>query len=538
MLSERERWTSRIGLVLAMAGNAVGLGNFLRFPRQVALNGGGAFLIPYFCAFIFMGIPLMWLEWSMGRYGGQYGHSTTAGQFHLMWKNKAAKYIGSLGISIPLLFASYYIYIESWTLGYAFFSLSKKYFGISNMAKMNAFLKGFQGVHHGGEFFSTILIAMVFWVITLALNTWVIGKGISGGIEKLAKVAMPLLIIFALILVIRVFTIGTPDPAYPGRNVMNGLGYVWNPNFSRLSDFAVWLAAAGQIFFTLSVGTGSIQTYASYLRKNDDCVLTGLSTSSTNEFVEVLLGGSIAIPISVAFLGLAATQMIAREGSFDLGFVAMPIIFQKLPLGFLFGTMWFILLFFAGITSSVALTSPLMALLSEKFGVARQRAALLVGLVLFILGFPIVLFLKFGYMDQYDFWIGTVLLALLALFETLVFVYAFSESKVSASGLKNRFWGYLKFGLDTGWAEMRRNADIKIPRFFYYILKFFVPVCLIVLFFGWLWQDLQSNTSIILMHGVTGQKALFQWISRMTMVGVITGIAILVGIAWRKKHEN
>jgi branched-subunit amino acid transport protein len=85
---------------------------------------------------------------------------------------------------------------------------------------------------------------------------------------------------------------------------------------------------------------------------------------------------------------------------------------------------------------------------------------------------------------------------------------------------------------------MRRNADIKIPRFFYYILKFFVPVCLIVLFFGWLWQDLQSNTSIILMHGVTGQKALFQWISRMTMVGVITGIAILVGIAWRKKHEN
>jgi NSS family neurotransmitter:Na+ symporter len=538
MLSERERWTSRIGLVLAMAGNAVGLGNFLRFPRQVALNGGGAFLIPYFCAFIFMGIPLMWLEWSMGRYGGQYGHSTTAGQFHLMWKNKAAKYIGSLGISIPLLFASYYIYIESWTLGYAFFSLSKKYFGISNMAKMNAFLKGFQGVHHCGEFFSTILIAMVFWVITLALNTWVIGKGISGGIEKLAKVAMPLLIIFALILVIRVFTIGTPDPAYPGRNVMNGLGYVWNPNFSRLSDFAVWLAAAGQIFFTLSVGTGSIQTYASYLRKNDDCVLTGLSTSSTNEFVEVLLGGSIAIPISVAFLGLAATQMIAREGSFDLGFVAMPIIFQKLPLGFLFGTMWFILLFFAGITSSVALTSPLMALLSEKFGVARQRAALLVGLVLFILGFPIVLFLKFGYMDQYDFWIGTVLLALLALFETLVFVYAFSESKVSASGLKNRFWGYLKFGLDTGWAEMRRNADIKIPRFFYYILKFFVPVCLIVLFFGWLWQDLQSNTSIILMHGVTGQKALFQWISRMTMVGVITGIAILVGIAWRKKHEN
>lgn len=112
-MSERERWATRIGLVLAMAGNAVGLGNFLRFPRQAALNGGGAFMIPYFCALIIMGIPLMWLEWTMGRYGGQYGHSTTAGQFDMMWKSRWAKYVGSIGVSIPFLFAVYYLYIES-----------------------------------------------------------------------------------------------------------------------------------------------------------------------------------------------------------------------------------------------------------------------------------------------------------------------------------------------------------------------------------------------------------------------------------------
>jgi len=140
-VSERERWATRIGLVLAMAGNAVGLGNFLRFPRQVALNGGGAFMIPYFCAFILMGIPLMWLEWTMGRYGGQFGHSTTAGQFDAMWRNRWAKYIGSIGISIPILFAMYYIYIESWTLAYSFFSMTKKYFGIAEMEKMNTFLQ-------------------------------------------------------------------------------------------------------------------------------------------------------------------------------------------------------------------------------------------------------------------------------------------------------------------------------------------------------------------------------------------------------------
>lgn len=301
--------------------------------------------------------------------------------------------------------------------------------------------------------------------MTLFLNTYVISKGISGGIEKLAKIAMPLLFIFGLILVIKVLFIGTPDPTYPDRNVMNGMGYVWNPDFSKLTDFSVWLAAAGQIFFTLSIGNGCIQTYSSYLSKDDDVSVTGLATSATNEFVEVIMGGSIAIPISVAFLGLASTQMIAQQGAFDLGFVAMPIIFQKIPLGFIFGTMWFLLLFFAGITSSVALTSPFMALLSEKFGMTKKRAALAVGSIMFVLGLPIVLFLEYGYMDQYDFWVGTVLLAVFALFETLVFVYAFSKAKVVASGIKNRFLGYLKYGMDTGWEEMTRRSDLKIPGF-------------------------------------------------------------------------
>ncbi|MDH4221059.1 MAG: sodium:calcium symporter, partial [Candidatus Aminicenantes bacterium] len=364
---------------------------------------------------------------------------------------------------------------------------------------------------------------------------WVIGKGISRGIERLAKIAMPLLFLFGFILVIRVLTLGTPDPRYPDRNVMNGLAYMWNPNFSRLTDFSVWLAAAGQIFFTLSIGTGTIQTYASYLRKDDDCVLTGLSTSATNEFVEVVLGGSIAIPISVAFFGITTTQLIASQGSFDLGFVAMPIILQKLPLGFFFGAMWFILLFFAGITSSVALTSPLMALLGEKFGIPRVRAAKIVGLILFVLGLPVIFFLKHGYMDQYDFWIGTILLALLAMCETLVFVFAFSRTRISGSRLKNRLLGYLKFGLDAGWEEMNRGADIKIPRIFYYILKYFVPLFLIILFCGWLWQDLRSETSVILMKGIDSQQGLFRWAARLTIIGVILGVGFLVKLAWRKR---
>lgn len=373
-------------------------------------------------------------------------------------------------------------------------------------------------------------------MVTLLLNVWIIGQGISRGIERLAKVAIPLLLIFGAILVIRVLTLGMPDPRYPDQTVMNGLAFIWNPNLSRLKDFSVWLAAAGQIFFTLSIGTGTIQAYASYLRKEDDCVLTGLSTSATNEFVEVILGGSIAIPISVAFFGIATTQMIARQGSFDLGFVAMPIIFQKLPLGFLFGAMWFLLLFFAGITSSVALMSPFMAFLQDKLGITRKKGAKIIGALLFAFGLPIIFFLNYGYMDQYDFWIGTVLLALLALCETFVFVYAFSGFKVTAASFRKKILAIMKNGMKTGWGEMNRNADIKIPRAYYYVLKFVVPLYLIVLFFGWLWQDLSSEKSIILMKGVDPNHAVFQWIARLTMIGAILGMGFLVRTVWSKKR--
>ncbi len=535
-MSNREAWASRIGLVLAMAGNAVGLGNFLRFPRQAALNGGGAYLIPYFVAFLALGIPLMWVEWAIGRYGGQFNQSTTAGQFDRMWRSGWAKVLGSLGISIPLLITIYYCYLESWTLSYTFFSLGKTYFGSTDQGAMNQFLRSYQGVVEGGPF-QSMLPAIGFWVATLALNLWVLYRGISGGIEKLAKIAMPILVIFAIILVVRVITLGTPDPAFPDRNVGNGFGYVWNPDFSLLGSFPVWLAAAGQIFFTLSIGSGAIQTYASYLKKDDDCALTGLATSSTNEFVEVVLGGSIAIPIAVAFFGLEATKAIAAQGSFDLGFVAMPVIFQKLPLGFIFGALWFSLLFFAGITSSVALASPFVALLKENLGLSRVTAILVTGGVLLVFGLPIILLLQHGYMDQYDFWIGTVLLVVFSLIETLIFVFAFKRGGAAANSGGGGFRGWFKNAGVAGWEEMNRGADIRIPRFFFYVIKILLPLVLAFLLIGWIWEDVTSKSSVILMRGVEGEAAMFQWISRGSILLLMTGIAILVVVAFRRRPQ-
>ncbi len=369
----REQWGSRIGLILAVAGNAIGLGNFLRFPVQASSNGGGAFMIPYFVAFLLLGIPMMWVEWTIGRMGGAHGHGTTPGMLNLLWKKAPSKYLGALGIVIPFVIVIYYNFIESWCLGFSWFSLTGKYFGHANREAMGHFLHGFQGLE-SNEFFSSMVPILIFWVITIGLNFFFLYKGISKGIEVLAKYGMPLLFIFGIVLVVRVLTLGTPDPSAPELNISTGLGFIWNPDFGRLGSATVWLAAAGQIFFTLSLGQGIINTYASYVREKQDITLNGLSTASTNEFAEVILGGTIAIPAAVIFFGAAETQAIAQGGAFNLGFQALPVIFQKIPLGQIFGGMFFFLLFIAGITSSVAMTQPAIAFLEDEFKWKRQKA--------------------------------------------------------------------------------------------------------------------------------------------------------------------
>src|SRR5574341_574621 len=168
MQNGREAWASRIGLILAMAGNAIGLGNFLRFPVQAAQNGGGAFMIPYFIALLLLGIPLMWVEWAIGRRSGQFGYGSAAGAFGMLCKTrggaKISNYLGALGISIPIAFAIYYNYIESWTLAYSVFSVTGKYFGITDRSVMLDFLQSFQGLKVT-EYFSGFGTALVFFFI-------------------------------------------------------------------------------------------------------------------------------------------------------------------------------------------------------------------------------------------------------------------------------------------------------------------------------------------------------------------------------------
>lgn len=512
--TEREQWGSRIGLILAVAGNAVGLGNFLRFPVQAAQNGGGAFMIPYFIFFLILGIPLMWIEWGIGRHGGKYGHGSAPGMFDVIWKNKAAKYFGSLGLFISLVIMIYYTYIESWTLAFSFFSLTQTYFDLNTFDEMRNFLYSYQGKTTSSHF-NSILPAYLFMVATFVINFWIIYRGISKGIEKLAKIAMPLLFIFAVVLAIRVLTLGTPDPNNPDNNILNGLAFIWNPDFSQLSNASVWLAAAGQIFFTLSVGMGTIQAYASYLKPKDDIALSGLSTSATNEFAEVVLGGSIAIPAAVAFFGVAMTTQIAKGGAFDLGFVSMPLIFEQIPLGSFFGFIWFLLLFFAGITSSVAMGQPIIAFLEDEFKITRQKATAILAMVVLISVQFVVFFLKYGFLDEMDYWAGTFGLAVFALIETILFMWV--------------------FGADKAWKEMNEGGDIAIPKVFYYVMKFITPAVLFVIMIWWFIND---AVPILLLDGVDPANVPYIWGARVLMIILMVVLFVLIKLAWDKNKQK
>lgn len=457
MSTKADSWGSRVGLILAMAGNAVGLGNFLRFPVQAVQNGGGAFIIPYLVCFLVMGIPLLFIEWSTGRYGGRFGNHSTPYILNTMAKGKIWKYIGVFGIFTNIAVAAYYCYIESWTMSYVYHSIVGTFNGMSQ-ADVAGFFNSYVDVAQ-----STTGIpfeAVIFYIVCLLLNTYILSKGL-GGIEKVAKIGMPLLILFGVILAVRGLTLGTSGASdiFPDANAWDGLNFLWTPQFDSLTNPKVWLAAAGQIFFTLSVGMGTIHCYAAYLKEKDDIALNAVSAGFMNEFVEVVLGSLIVIPIAAGYLGL---DWVIQNAGFGMAFQTMPYLFQQWGdvLSIFAGVFWFGLLFFAGITSSLAMGTPWMGFMQDEFNWSKNKGAWSFGALALLMGLPTVIFYKQGLFDQYDYWAGTVSLVVFAFLETILFSYI--------------------FGIKKGWAEINRGADIKIPGIYKYIILIITPLLL-----GW-----------------------------------------------------
>jgi SNF family Na+-dependent transporter len=518
----RENWGSRLGVILAVAGSAVGLGNFLRFPGLAATNGGGVFMIPYFISLILLGIPICWVEWSMGRYGGARGFNSSPGIFSTLWRHPVSKYFGALALIVPVGIYMYYVYIEAWCLAYAWDYLSgtMRTHG-TDVAAYKQHFADFVGMGYNGFLLrGSLQESVVFLVIVFVINFVLIYRGLTKGIETFCKFAMPLLIVCALIVLARVLTLGTPDPAQPEANINNALGFMWNPKiqsggiWGALANPELWLNASSQIFFTLSVGFGIILNYASYLRRDDDVVLSGLTASSTNEFCEVCLGGLITVPVAFIFLGQANLTREVLGSSFSLGFMALPAVFARMPAGQFFGFLWFFMLFIAAITSSLSMLQPAIAFFEEAFGMGRRLSVACLGMLTATGGMLVVYFSKgLLALDTMDFWIGGVAIFMLATVEVIMGAWIYGIVR-----LRN---------------DIRRGANLEVPRPFWFIIKYISPVYLLAIFAFWCYKNLPERIDQIRTMDAEDRGTVLLMLSFIVVLMVFFALMInLAGKRW------
>ena len=524
MKQSRDNWGSKLGVILAVAGSAVGLGNFLRFPVQAATNGGGSFIIPYLIAFVFLGIPLAWMEWTLGRAAGARHHGTAPGGFHYIFDGKPwAKYLGALSLLPPLFISFYYMFIQSWILAFVYYSANGTLMELTRQGMANG------GIGPMKEFFGNYIMlntqlgpfpaALVFFLVTFACNMGLLSFGVRKGIERVNKITMPILLVLGLILVVRVLTID---------GIGRGLAFMWNPNFSELSNPAVWLAAASQVFFTMSLGMGIVFCYASYLKPKEDLVLSSLTASATNGFAEIILGGTIVIPMAVLIAG-ANIDECARLGTFGLGFQSMPFVFGSLPLGNFFQTAWFAMLFIAGVTSAISIIQPLISFCEDDLKQTRKGSITTVSVVTFLGGLVGIFGIGAGAVDEIDFWGCNFLLVIIGTIQAFVFSFVLGRKK-AANGKR------LDFEL------LNEGASFRLPWFFKPIIRYVTPAYLLILFVAWTIHD---GVDVILMKNVSSDATVEFLGSKFSQIGFTWGVRgfllaaslILIGavfFAWRK----
>ncbi len=479
MAQKKQAWGSRIGLILAMAGSAVGIGNFIRFPVQAVQNGGGAFIIPYIVSFLVLGIPLVLIEWSLGKYAGQFGHHSPPTILPTICKGKIFRYVGSISIFASAIICSYYCFIESWILSYAIHSIIGTFNGMNEYEVSNFFDTY---IDLGTSTLGIPGDTMIAFVVCLAINVVILSGGIKKGIETSAKICMPLLLIFGIFLIFKAYTMkaGVDGASFDSSIALN---FLWTPDYSSLTNPKVWLSAAGQIFFTLSLGLGVLHTYASYMKKDDDIALNSLTSAFTNEVGEVILGSAIIIPIAIGYFGVDKMMELTQLGGFSLGFRTMPYLFEQWGpiLSAFAGLTFFGILFLASITSSVSMGQPFIAFLSQRNDWSQKKSSLVYGFILLLLALPSILFFNQGVFDQYDFWAGTVCLFLFGMIEVIAFSWI--------------------MGLDKGWELITNHADIQIPKIYKYILKYITPTMLIIIFLAALIKPINDDWSQLSFNG-------------------------------------
>ncbi|RDY23505.1 sodium-dependent transporter [Romboutsia maritimum] len=368
MQESREQWGSKMGFLLAAIGSAVGLGNIWRFPYVVYSNGGGAFLIPYFCAIFTAGIPLLILEYGIGH---KFKGSTP---LSLSRVNKKFEWLGWWPIISSAIILCYYSMILSWSVKYLTLSFNKGWGQDSDTFFYNDFLKLSESpLHFGGIVWPILMGIALIWII----NWFICYKGIKAGIEKASKILLPCLLIIMIIIVIRGVTL-------KGAEV--GLNTLFTPNLEKIKDPQVWISAYGQVFFSLSIGTGIMMTYSSYLPPKTDINNSAFMTAFANcgfEFLSAI--GVFAILGAMATSQGVSVDEVVTSG-IGLAFIAFPKVFTIMGVwGNILGVLFFTCLMFAGITSSVSLVEAISASIIDKFGLKRKKVVTIMCLVGFLI---------------------------------------------------------------------------------------------------------------------------------------------------------
>ncbi len=356
-MAGRGKWKSSFGFVLAAAGSAVGLGNIWRFPYVTGKNGGALFLLVYLVAVVLLGLSVMYAELSLGR----YTQRNPVGAFNAIKPGSIWRGVGFLGVITGVGILSYYSVIAGWTLYYMFTSAAGKFGEGITQAQVDRIFSSFTSSP-----FLTVLLLFVFILIT----SYVVSKGISSGIERWTGILMPLL--FVILVFLSIYSLTLPGAS-------RGLKFYLSPDFSKL-NFNIILQAIGQAFFSLSLGMGAMITYGSYLSKEENLFAAGIEVVTFDTLV-AFLAGIVIFPAVFTF------NLSPSEGP-SLIFKTLPFIFSKLPLGRIFGTLFFILLAIAALTSTISLVEVATSYLVDERKVRRPKAAFLVGAAAFVIGIP------------------------------------------------------------------------------------------------------------------------------------------------------
>ena len=442
---ERASFGSKLGVILATAGSAVGLGNIWRFPYMTGQNGGAVFILIYIFCVLLLGIPCMISEFIVGR----HGQANTARAFRIMSGGTAWSLIGYMGVLTGFLISSYYAVVSGWCLEYVWASLIGQLQGDPEYIK-NYFVS-----------FSQDPVKPAFWTLLILLATYlIIENGVRDGIEKASKLMMPTLFILLLVSV-------AASCMLPGAE--KGLEFLFKPDASKFTG-DVFLGALGQSFYSMSIAMGCICTYASYFSKSTNLANSAIQIGII-DFIVALLAGLVIFPA-------AFSVGVNPDSGPSLIFITLPNVFQQAfgnpTIGYVVSLLFYILLSMAALTSLMSLHEVSTAFLQEEMGTTRKRAALGVTIACILLG--IVCSLSLGawshiqicgmtIFDTFDFVTGQLFLPIVG-FLTCIFIGWFVPHKV----VKDEF---------TNMGTLRNG---RLFHFYIFLVKYVCPVCILFIF--------------------------------------------------------